>query len=70
MAERTYVASYWFAGSRYCTKVVASSWAEAEAKLGAMALGQIDGEWVADIPAVPAAGLLARAVCFVRNLFQ
>lgn len=51
MAERTYVASYWFAGSRYSCEVVASSWDEAQQKLGAMALGQIDGVLVAKIPA-------------------
>lgn len=70
MTERVFLASFWFAGRRHSTRVPARDWAEAEAKLGAMALGRIDGEWLADVPGGTGGGLIARAICAARNLWR
>lgn len=64
-----YQARYYHDGSWWVLEIMAPNWDDAEARCRKLGL-QLDGEIMAKIPAsVPGAGLLARAVCWWRNLW-
>ena len=71
---RTYCCHYDHGGSRWCLQIKARDWADAEARVAVLGTLRLDGELMASIPCGPAtrpaAAVLARLVCAVRNLFR
>lgn len=65
-----WVVTYQMDGSKWGVVVVAKDAADASRRLRAIGMtGNVDGELVMTIPAGPGAGILASAICFMRNLF-
>jgi hypothetical protein len=65
-----YVVTYKMDGADWGITVIAKDAADASRRLRAIGMtGSVDGELVVTIPAGPCAGILARTVCAVRNLF-
>ena len=69
MPDQTYGFEYTYRGSRYILNIVAGSEAEARGRLHNVSqFGVCVGTLQATIPAAPGAGLLARVICWWKNL--
>ena len=64
----TYLVTYRHDGAEWCLKLKAASIQDARARLGKLALGRVDGELIATVPAT--AGWLVRAVVALQNAFS
>lgn len=67
---KEYCCTYRYKDKEWGFEVVAQSEDDARARLAAMSLGRVDGELVMEIPAFPSAGLLTKAIVFLRELFR
>lgn len=66
----SWVVTYRYDGKPYGLTIIAKDAADASRRLRAIGMtGNVDGELMMTIPAGPGAGILASAICFVRNLF-
>ncbi len=65
---KTFTCSYRFDGGRWNFSITAKDWAEATQRMEHLKFSaRIDGEHVATIPAFPGAGLLVRALIWLRG---
>jgi hypothetical protein len=65
---KTYLVSYTHEGAQWVIELKAASEMDARSRLGKLVYGQVDGELVARLPVQ--AGLLAKAMVFLRNAFR
>lgn len=67
-ADREFCFTYHFGGSNWGISIFANDPDEAREKIKAVGMARYDGEVMGRIPAtVPAAGMVARLVCWWKN---
>ena len=64
---KEYCCTYRYDGKEWGFEIPARSEREARERLAAMSLGRVDGELAMSIPYFPTAGLITRAIVFLRN---
>lgn len=54
-------------GQRWGFEILADSHEDAERRVRQLCFAKVDGEIIAEIPCVPASGLVARLLCWCKN---
>jgi hypothetical protein len=68
---KRYACSYRYQDREYAFTIPARNEIEASNRIRCIGInGRIDGELIAEVPAVPGAGLFVRALCGFRNLLN